>query len=174
MKHLKKGKKFHRRSGQRKALLKGLSANLLLTGRIKTTWAKAKETKPQVEKLITLAKKQTMVALRQVKKSLPEKAANKLYYEIAPLYQARKGGYTRIIRTSMRKVRDGSPLAILELVKTAKGEAEIKQTQADAKTDAKKKKTEKKAIKEDQKETKIDAEENKAGDKEQKENEKGE
>ena len=120
MKHLKKGKKFHRKRDQRKALLKGLAANLILKERIKTTSIKAKEAKSKVEKLITIAKKQNIVALRRVKENLPEKAANKLYYEIAPLYKDRKGGYTRIIKTSIRKVRDASPLVILEFVKESK------------------------------------------------------
>ncbi|TSA56134.1 50S ribosomal protein L17 [bacterium] len=120
MKHLKKGKKFHRKRDQRKALLKGLAANLILKERIKTTSVKAKEAKSKVEKLITIAKKQNIVALRRVKENLPEKAANKLYYEIAPLYKDRKGGYTRIIKTSIRKVRDASPLVILEFVKESK------------------------------------------------------
>ena len=120
MKHLKKGKKFHRKRDQRKALLKGLAANLILKEKIKTTSAKAKEAKSKVEKLITIAKKQNIVALRRVKENLPKKAANKLYYEIAPLYKDRKGGYTRIIKTSMKKVRDASPLVILEFVKESK------------------------------------------------------
>ena len=120
MKHLKKGKKFHRKTDQRKALLKGLAANLILKERIKTTLAKAKAARSKVEKLITMAKKQSVVALRRVKENLPEKAANKLYYEIAPLYKDRKGGYTRIIKTSMRKVRDASALIILEFVKEPK------------------------------------------------------
>jgi len=120
MKHLKKGKKFHRKRDQRKALLKGLAANLILKERIKTTSIKAKEAKSKVEKLITIAKKQNIVALRRVKENLPEKAANKLYYEIAPLYKDRKGGYTRIIKTSIRKIRDASPLVILEFVKESK------------------------------------------------------
>lgn len=120
MKHLKKGKKFHRKTGQRKALLKGLAANLILKKRIKTTLVKAKEARTKVEKLITIAKKQNLIALRRIRKDLPEKAANKLYYEIAPLYKNRKGGYTRIIRTSIRKVRDASLLVILEFIKEEK------------------------------------------------------
>jgi len=120
MKHLKKGKKFHRKRDQRKALLKGLAANLILKERIKTTSVKAKEARSKVEKLITIAKKQSIVALRRVKENLPEKAANKLYYEIAPLYKDRKGGYTRIIKTSIKKVRDASALVILEFVKESK------------------------------------------------------
>jgi len=116
MKHLKKGRKFHRQRDQRKALLKSLAANLILQERIKTTLEKAKETKIVVEKLITIAKKQNLNSLRNLKKKLPEKAANKLYYEIAPLYQERRGGYARIIKTAKRKIRDASPVVILEFV----------------------------------------------------------
>ncbi|MDD4994452.1 MAG: 50S ribosomal protein L17 [Candidatus Pacebacteria bacterium] len=116
MKHLKKGRKFHRKRDQRKALLKSLAANLILQEKIQTTLEKAKETKIIVEKLITLAKKQDLAALRSLKKKLPEKAANKVYYEIAPLYKKRRGGYTRIIKTAKRKVRDASLIVILELV----------------------------------------------------------
>ena len=105
MKHLKKGRKFHRKRDQRKALLKSLAANLIIHEKIKTTLEKAKETKITVEKLITIAKKQDLVSLRNLKKKLPEKAANKLYYELAPLFANRKGGYTRIIKTSERRVR---------------------------------------------------------------------
>jgi len=116
MKHLKKGRKFHRQRDQRKALLKSLAANLILQERIKTTLEKAKETRIVVEKLITIAKKQNLNSLRNLKKKLPEKAANKLYYEIAPLYQERRGGYARIIRMAKRKIRDASPVVILEFV----------------------------------------------------------
>lgn len=121
MKHLKKGRKFHRKTDQRKALLKSLAANLILQERIKTTSEKAKETKITIEKLITIAKKQNLASLRNIKKKLPEKASNKLYYEIAPIYKKRKGGYTRIIKTAQRKVRDGSPIVILELVEKTLG-----------------------------------------------------
>ncbi|MDD2678029.1 MAG: 50S ribosomal protein L17 [Candidatus Paceibacterota bacterium] len=117
MRHLKKTKKFHRKTDQRKALLRSLAANLILKEKIKTTLPKAKETKKITEKLITIAKKQNLSALRKLKQALPEKAANKLYYEIAPLYKNRAGGYTRIIKTSQRKIKDASSLAILELVK---------------------------------------------------------
>lgn len=117
MRHLKKGKKLHRKRDQRKALLKSLAANLILQERIKTTPIKAKQAKSKIEKLITIAKKQNLTALRRIKEYLPEKAANKLYYEIAPLYKDRKGGYTRIIKTSIKRIRDASPLVILELIK---------------------------------------------------------
>lgn len=117
MKHLKEGKKFHRKTDQRQALLKSLMTNLILKNKIRTTESKAKETKRKVEKLITIAKKQTSSSLKQVKKELPLKAAHKLYYEIAPLYLERHGGYTRIIRTSSKRKRDAAELVILELIK---------------------------------------------------------
>jgi large subunit ribosomal protein L17 len=138
MKHLKKGRKFHRKKDQRKALLKSLAANLILRERIKTTLEKAKETKIVVEKLITVAKKQNLASLRDLKKKLPEKAANKLYYEIAPLYIKRKGGYTRIIRTAERKIRDASLIVILEFVeKSLKTNIDKKETEQKENTENK-------------------------------------
>jgi len=117
MRHLKEGRKFHRKTDQRKALLKGLVANLITRGKITTTLAKAKEAQKRTEHLITIAKKQNLVALKTLLSALPDKAGKKLYYEIAPLYLNTKGGYTRIIKTALRKKRDGSDLVILELIK---------------------------------------------------------
>ena len=117
MRHLKEGKKFHRKTDQRRALLKGMAANLILKGKITTTESKAKETKRKVERLITIAKKQNLASLNRTKQELPLKAAKKLYYETASLYLKRKGGYTRIIKTSHRRKRDAVELVILELIK---------------------------------------------------------
>ncbi len=117
MRHLKKGRKLHRKKDPRQALIKGLVANLILQGRIKTTMAKAKEARQKAEKLITKAKKQNVSALRDLKRYLPERAVNKLYYEIASLFKERPGGYTRIIKTGENRVKDGTALVILELVK---------------------------------------------------------
>ena len=116
MKHLKEGKKFHRKTGPRKALLKSLTVNLIMNGKIQTTKSKAKETQKQIERLITIAKKQNLTALRQIKEVLPDKIANKLYYEIAPRYLKRRGGYTRILKTTTRRKRDATELVILEFV----------------------------------------------------------
>ncbi|NMB92104.1 MAG: 50S ribosomal protein L17 [Parcubacteria group bacterium] len=117
MKHLKEGKKFHRKTDQRRALLKGLAVNLIIRGKITTTLSKAKETKKKIERLITIAKKQNLASLKRIKQELPIKAAHKLYYDIAPLYKERKGGYTRIIKTVLRRKRDAAELVILELIK---------------------------------------------------------
>ncbi len=115
MRHLKKGRKFHRKKGQRKSLLKILANNLILEGKILTTEAKAKETKSQVEKLITLAKKQNLPSLRLLFSRLPKKSAEKLFYTIAPRYKDRLGGYLRIIK-GLTKKRDSSKTAIIEFV----------------------------------------------------------
>ncbi|MBP8617952.1 MAG: 50S ribosomal protein L17 [Parcubacteria group bacterium ADurb.Bin305] len=117
MKHLKTGKKLHRKQGPRKALIKSLEVNLIMYEKIKTTQAKAKETQRQLEKLITIAKKQDLTALRRLAAALPAKASRKLYSELAPRYRTRKGGYTRIIKLTQGIRSDDSSMVILELVK---------------------------------------------------------
>lgn len=116
MKHIKKGRKFHRKVGQRTALLKTLASNLILEEKIKTTEAKAKEIKPVVEKLTTLAKKQKLADLRILMSRLPKKSAQKLFYEIAPRYKTRRGGYLRIIKSATARKTDGSKMAVIEFV----------------------------------------------------------
>lgn len=117
MKHLKRKRILHRERDQRRALIKSLLVNLILKEKISTTLAKAKEAQKKIERLISIAKKQNFNALRKIKQELPMKAAKKLYNQIAPLYLERKGGYTRIIKTYKRKIKDGSQLVILEFVK---------------------------------------------------------
>ncbi|MEK7636003.1 MAG: 50S ribosomal protein L17 [Patescibacteria group bacterium] len=116
MRHLKRGRKFHRKKGQRKALLRGLISNLILKEKIETTEAKAKEIKPFVEKLITIAKKQNLAALRSLFSLISKKSAEKLYYLIAPRYKERRGGYLRIIKGTVRRKNDGSRMAMIEFV----------------------------------------------------------
>jgi len=116
MKHLAKGRKFHRKKGPRTALLKTLAGNLIIAEKITTTEAKAKEIKTRVEKLTTLAKKQKVADLRLLLSRLPKKSAHKLFYEIAPRYADRKGGYLRIIKSGTQRKMDGSKMAIIEFV----------------------------------------------------------
>lgn len=116
MRHLKSGRKFHRKKGQRKALLKGLIGNLIIREKIETTEAKAKEIKPLIEKFITIARKQDLSALRIILSRLNKQAAQKLYYQIAPRYLERKGGYSRIIKGGKIRKNDGSKMAIIEFV----------------------------------------------------------
>ena len=117
MRHLKKGRKFHRKKGQCKALLKALVNNLIIKEKIETTEAKAKELKSRIEKLVTFAKKNNLGALRLLLARLPRAAAQKLFYEIAPRYQNRAGGYLRVIKSSKSRKKDGAETAIIEFIK---------------------------------------------------------
>lgn len=116
MRHGKKGRKFGRKKGQRRAFIKGLLNNLIMREKIETTEARAKELRPRAEKFVTLAKKQTIAALRLLLSRLPKQAAQKLYYEIAPRYTERKGGYTRIIKVAKRRKRDAAKSAVIEFI----------------------------------------------------------
>jgi large subunit ribosomal protein L17 len=117
MRHSKKGRKFGRIRGRRKSFISGLIHNLVMKESMKTTEARAKEIKPKVEKLLTLAKKQDLPSLRILKSRLPEKSANKLYYEIAPRFKSRRGGYLRVVKTAVKRKRDAAPVAVVEFVK---------------------------------------------------------
>ncbi len=109
-------RKFGRTRGKRISFLKTLAHNLIIAERIQTTEARAKEIRTRVEKLVTLGKKQNLASLRLLLSRLPKEAAMKLYYEIAPKYQSRAGGYLRIIKTPLRRKRDAAPQAIVEFV----------------------------------------------------------
>ncbi|HEY4496570.1 MAG TPA: 50S ribosomal protein L17 [Candidatus Paceibacterota bacterium] len=117
MRHLNKGRKFGRVKGRRKSFINGLLHNFFIEEKIKTTEARAKEIKPKAEKLITLAKKNDLASLRLLISRMPKKTAFKLYYDIAPRYKDRRGGYSRIIKMSASRKRDAAPQVILELVK---------------------------------------------------------
>ncbi len=116
MKHLVKTKKFHRKKDQRKALFRNMAHHLIMKEKIKTTTEKAKYLKRIIEKMITIAKKQNLAALRRLLSKLPKKSAYKLFYEIAPRYKERNGGYTRVIKLPLRRKSDGAELSIIEFV----------------------------------------------------------
>ena len=116
MRHLSRNKKFHRKKGQRTALFKHLANNLILEGKITTTEAKAKALKSFAEKLITLAKKQTLASHRLLISRISKIAANKLFYEIAPKYKSRRGGYLRVTKAVSLRQRDASRMATVEFV----------------------------------------------------------
>ncbi len=116
MRHLNKGKKFHRKKGQRQALLKSLANSLVLKGKITTTEIKAKEIKPFVERLITVGKGQNLADLRILLACLSKAAAEKIYYTLAPQYKERKGGYLRIVKSGKARVNDGAKMAVIEFV----------------------------------------------------------
>ena len=102
----------------RRALLRGLTTSVILHERIETTVTKAKAVRPQVERVITLAKRDTLHARRQAAAYLFEpRAVRKLFDRIGPRFADRSGGYTRIIRLGPRQ-GDGAETAILELLGT--------------------------------------------------------
>src|SRR5213592_2660308 len=105
MRHQKQRHKLSRDSAHRKALLMNLSKEVIQHERIKTTEAKAKAAKPEVEKLITLAKRGDLHARRQALSALNQDkfAVHKLFEEVAPRYAGRAGGYTRILKLGPRR-----------------------------------------------------------------------
>jgi large subunit ribosomal protein L17 len=137
MRHRKSGRKLNRNATHRLALKRNLTLALLRHERIITTVEKAKELRPFIEKLITLAKKGTLHARRLVISKLgpmakaevhpPEKdddpkedlrpILTKLFSDIAPRFADRPGGYTRIIKRHERRLGDGGKTAFIELLK---------------------------------------------------------
>src|SRR5579872_1953077 len=117
MRHQKTRNKLSRDSAHRKALLMNLSKEVIQHERIRTTEAKAKAVKPEVEKLITLAKRGDLHARRQALSALGQDkfVVYKLFEEIAPRYSERAGGYTRILKLGPRR-SDSTEMVYLELV----------------------------------------------------------
>src|SRR5688572_31923426 len=105
MRHRKKRNKLSRDAGHRKALVKNLCSQIVQHERVQTTEAKAKLVKPEVEKLITLAKRGDLHARRQALATLGQNkfTVHKLFEEIAPRYSERNGGYTRILKLGPRR-----------------------------------------------------------------------
>ena len=111
-----KNRKLGRTSDHRKAMLRAMVTYLLENGQIKTTLTRAKEVAPVAEKMITLAKDNTLVSYRQALGFITkEDVANKLFKEIGPKYADRNGGYTRIVRIGPRR-GDAAEMAIVQLV----------------------------------------------------------
>jgi large subunit ribosomal protein L17 len=117
MRHRKNRHKLSRSPAHRKALLRNLCKEVIDHERIKTTEAKAKAVKPEVEKLITLAKRGDLHARRQALSALGQDkfVVYKLFEEIAPRYAERPGGYTRILKLGPRS-SDATEMVYLELV----------------------------------------------------------
>ncbi len=116
MRHLRSGYKLKRDLGARKALFKGLTTSVIENERVVTTVPKAKAIRPLVDKMITLAKRDTLHARRQAAAILETPAAvKKLFEKLGPRFAQRNGGYTRITRLDRRR-GDGAERAMLELV----------------------------------------------------------
>ena len=117
MRHHNANRKFGRGKVQRKALLNSLVLNLIIREKIKTTLPKAKEIRPIVEKLVTLAQKGTLATRRVLiaRLSNRSKETKKLMEVIAPKYKGVKGGYTRITKLGVRKA-DATEMAQIEFI----------------------------------------------------------
>jgi len=117
MPHQIAGRKLGRKTASRKALFANLIVAVLRYEQIKTTEAKAKEVRGQVERVITLAKEGSLAARRQIVAELPNEplVIDKLMNEIAPKYSDRTSGYTRIVKLGPR-AGDAAPMVQLELV----------------------------------------------------------
>jgi large subunit ribosomal protein L17 len=141
MRHRVKGKKLKRDTAQRRALLRNLVTSFLEKERITTTIAKAKATRPIAEKMITLAKRDSLHTRRMALGYIYKKeVVKKLFDELGPRFGERPGGYTRIVKIGPR-AGDGAEMAILELVGSEfKKKTKKKSAAEKAKDIAKKKK----------------------------------
>ena len=125
MRHAKRGRKFNRTASHRKAMFANLAQALVKHEQIVTTLPKAKELRPFVEKLITVAKRgvkanepkgRTLAAKRQVGRDIQnDDVLTKLFGDLAPRFMERPGGYTRILKLGFRR-GDGAETAMVELV----------------------------------------------------------
>jgi large subunit ribosomal protein L17 len=117
MRHRKNRHKLSRDTAHRKALLRNLCREVIEHERIRTSQAKAKAAKPEIEKLITLGKRGDLHARRQALSALGQDKflVHKLFEEVAPRYAERPGGYTRIVKLGPRR-SDSTEMVLLELV----------------------------------------------------------
>lgn len=110
-------RKFHRTTGRRRAFRKQIATSLIMHGSITTTEERAKELRPIVERFVSYGKTGQTAKLRLLLAALPKVAAEKMFYEIAPKYAGRTGGYLRITKQSAQRMRDGARMATIEFVK---------------------------------------------------------
>jgi large subunit ribosomal protein L17 len=116
MRHRNARTKLSRKSGHRRALFRNLCIELIRRERIQTTETKAKALRSVVARVITLAKRQDLAARRRVLRFLPDRdVVAKLFDEVAPRFQTRAGGYTRVYKLGPRK-GDGAQIAFIELL----------------------------------------------------------
>ena len=153
MRHNDKVKKLSKPTEHRNAMLNNLVTSLFEKSVVITTTAKAKEARKLAERMITLAKNDDSVhARREIAKRIrSNEIIKRLFEEIAPMYKARNGGYTRVISVGLRR-GDGASTSILELVeKPASKEKQDKKTEKKAEKKPEKKAEKKPAKKEDKK-----------------------
>lgn len=143
MRHRARVSTFGRKTGPRKALIRGLVESLVEHGRIKTTLAKAKELRRHVERAVTVGKRQTLNSQRVLLSRYPnQKTVSTIMKDLAPRFQERNGGYTRILKLGNRP-GDNAEMAYIEFVDYAP----VEKTEAEIALAAKKEKTlEKQAV----------------------------
>ena len=140
MRHQLSGRQLSRNSAHRHALMRNMAASLLRHETIRTTLPKAKELRRVVEPLITLAKSDSLASRRRAFAQLrDEDLVQKLFGELGPRYQARPGGYTRILRMLPRP-GDAAPMALMQLVDQPEKAAAAAAATTDQKADKKAKK----------------------------------
>lgn len=133
MKHRVAGRKLGRTSAHRLAMLRNMATALLDKEQIKTTLMKAKELRPFVEKLITISKRETLHARRQVLRHVHDReVVGKLFATISARFSQRPGGYTRIIKLGPRR-GDSAEMALIELVGSEAVRAKKKKPEAKGK-----------------------------------------
>jgi large subunit ribosomal protein L17 len=116
MRHGKAGRKLNRTQSHRKAMFANMAASLIRHEQIATTLPKAKDLRPIVEKLVTLAKRGDLHARRQAIAQVRDlDMVRKLFETIGPRYKERAGGYTRVLKAGFR-YGDSAPLAVIEFV----------------------------------------------------------
>ena len=138
MRHARGYRRLNRTHEHRKALFSNMAGSLIEHEQIKTTLPKAKELRPVVEKLITLAKRGDLHARRQAASQLKEdKDVAKLFDILGPRYKDRQGGYVRVLKAGFR-YGDMAPMAIIEFVErdtAAKGAADRARVEAEGETE---------------------------------------
>lgn len=134
MRHGKAGRKLNRTSSHRAAMFANMAASLIEHEQIVTTLPKAKELRPIVEKLVTLAKRGDLGARRLAAARLRnEEMVRKLFETVGPRYAERNGGYTRVVKAGFR-YGDNAPMAVIEFVDRdpeAKGAADLARLEAE-------------------------------------------
>jgi len=137
MRHRKDHRKLSRTSSHRRALLRNLVTSLIEHERIETTLAKAKEARRVGERMITFAKRGDLHARRHVSRYVHgESNVKKLFDTVAPWYETRNGGYTRILKLG-RRLGDAGEMALLELVKSPELKEKLRKDQLEAEKAAK-------------------------------------
>lgn len=131
MRHRRRSMKLGRRSVHREMMLASLVCGLIERNRIKTTLTKAKMARSLAEKMVTLSRKGTLAARRlAIAKLYQKKHVAVLFDEIAPRFNGRQGGYTRIVKLG-RRAADGSEMAVLEWIGAPSVPAKKKKKKAD-------------------------------------------